>query len=260
MPVDLVPKRRLKDINVFEVSFVDKAANGQKFLLYKRYDPNDNPIVDIAKTKESIDTQDNEISTNKQGGGEKDMVENEKIIEVSTDAEKIAKLAELNEPLDEIKKQEVVNLANELGVDLSDKDKMDKIQKLSEDNAVKNSDKPITFDTPGMPIVEKVVTEIEVTELKKQLSERDGVIAEMQKAIEELKSEIPIRNGLAVSTQKRSDVDAEKTKADAIEKCNKIKSDPAYRDYVLKNEMNGDPAEWGKRALEGVAGKLRVQQ
>ncbi len=30
------PKRKLKNINVFEVSFVDKAANGQKFLVFKR--------------------------------------------------------------------------------------------------------------------------------------------------------------------------------------------------------------------------------
>jgi len=34
--VDLKPRRRLKDINVFEVSFVDKAANGRKFLVFKR--------------------------------------------------------------------------------------------------------------------------------------------------------------------------------------------------------------------------------
>lgn len=257
---ELTAKRRLKDINVFEVSFVDKAANGQKFLLYKRFARDKAPVSEIMETKESIDTQDNEIPTNKSEGGEKVMTENEKVIEVIEDKEKIAKLVELNKPLDEIKKQEVITLAKELGVNPDDKEKMDKIQKLSEDNAIKNSDKPVTFDTPGLPIVEKVIAESEVIGLKKQLSERDGLIAEMQRSIEDLKKEIPIRNGLAVSTEKRSDIDPKSATNEATAKCEKIKTDPAYRDYVMKNEISGNPAEWGKRALDGMSGKLRVQE
>ena len=34
--VELKPRRRLRDINVFEVSFVDEAANGERFLVFKR--------------------------------------------------------------------------------------------------------------------------------------------------------------------------------------------------------------------------------
>jgi hypothetical protein len=45
--VELMPKRRLKDINVFEVSFVDKAANGQKFLVFKRAGLGGDPMEDI---------------------------------------------------------------------------------------------------------------------------------------------------------------------------------------------------------------------
>jgi len=40
MKMELEAKRRLKEINVFEVSLVDKAANNQKFIVFKRFDEN----------------------------------------------------------------------------------------------------------------------------------------------------------------------------------------------------------------------------
>jgi hypothetical protein len=50
---ELQPKRRLKDINVYEVSFVDKAANGQKFLVFKRDNANDIPVIAQEELEEN---------------------------------------------------------------------------------------------------------------------------------------------------------------------------------------------------------------
>ena len=60
LAAELSPKRRLKDINVFEVSFVDKAANGQKFLVFKRSerggDCMEQPVIDEIKSKNDCDS------------------------------------------------------------------------------------------------------------------------------------------------------------------------------------------------------------
>jgi len=55
--VELMPKRRLKNINVFEVSFVDKAANGQKFLVFKRSGGGGDPLEE----KETAELEGNKV-------------------------------------------------------------------------------------------------------------------------------------------------------------------------------------------------------
>ena len=85
--------RKLKNINVFEVSFVDKAANGQKFIMWK----NEGGLkIPLETYNPNITKEDNDK------GGDNVNAENieEKI--VPTDEEKIAKLAEINKKLPDI--------------------------------------------------------------------------------------------------------------------------------------------------------------
>jgi len=67
LSVELKPKRRLKDIDVFEVSFVDKAANGRKFLVFKRSegggDIMENVEIGINKTNDEKRQKLEELST-----------------------------------------------------------------------------------------------------------------------------------------------------------------------------------------------------
>jgi hypothetical protein len=94
MVVELAPRRRLKNINVFEVSLVDKAANGQKFLVFKRFEGGG----------DNMDDKNTGIKKNKNGNSG----------ELQHEIDSSARLSELSEMLEKEKSAKITK-QNDVG-------------------------------------------------------------------------------------------------------------------------------------------------
>lgn len=211
------PKRKLTNIRTHEVSCVDKGANDQEFLIYKRNIETNN---DLGK------------------GGEKMEKDTEgEIIEAIPDNRKVDLLKNINDKLNEVKnadvKKEVEKVAGELGVDTTNKSAMEKVEKLVADKPIgntTNTDRE-TFATKDNEIVKNLQAESDKISKKSETQDttkpividKDAGIAELTKTVEvlinkinDLEAQIPIRKGYVANPESREMETAIQKAKDAI--------------------------------------------
>lgn len=201
------------------------------------------------KTKE---TENKNIQDNIEKGGdimtEKSIVENIGTVEPVVDVnERVDIMKDINANLDEIKKDNVNKVATEMGVDTSNKEAMEKVEKIVEVTNTSKSQLDFSKENPISIAVIKEAHEKETAVLKNSISELQKAMSALNAKLDTM---IPVRKTIVETSDNTRPVESPES---LIQKALEPLSNPEMKDKLINGK---DPIGALCDALRGANVKL----